>query len=50
MSKGDYVMSLPMKCRDCGCGDRWINEEKSGVEYSPNIDVKVKLCECGEWR
>ena len=39
-----------MKCSACGCRERWTEEEVCPVEGHPNVEVTVKLCECGHWQ
>ena len=36
-----------MKCRACGCRDRWVSEEICPVENHPNVEIKIKICACG---
>jgi len=36
-----------MKCSACGCYNRWVDEDICPVNGHPNVEVKFKICECG---
>jgi len=36
-----------MKCKKCGSEDKWTHSEYYPTTGHPNVETKLRVCECG---